>query len=98
MVNGETISRSEFTVMAFQTADNVITIGNQTAGTDGDVVFLEYMGGFQTGISGTGILYPDGSETQRTGVKIDIEVKPTIEGLKQGRDEILDKAIQVASE
>ncbi len=98
MVNEQSQSRSEFTAMAFQTADNVITIGNQTAGADGDVVRLEYMGGYRTIITGIGILYPDGSETQRIGVKIDIEVKPTINGLSQGRDEVLEKAIELASE
>jgi len=98
LVSEASISRSEFTAMAFQTADNVITVGNQTAGADGDVVIFEYMGGFRTAISGNGILYPDGSETQRKGIKIDIMVKPTINGLKQGRDEVLEKAIELASE
>lgn len=98
LVNEDSLSLSEFTAMAFQTADNVITVGNQTAGADGDVVVFEYLGGFRTAISGNGIAYPDGSESQRKGVKIDIEVKPTINGLRQGRDEILEKAIELASE
>ena len=98
LVNDESISRSEFTVMAFQTADNVITVGSQTAGADGDVVIFEYIGGYKTAISGNGILYPNSSETQRKGIKIDIEVKPTINGLRQGRDEILEKAIELAYE
>lgn len=98
LVNEESLSRAEFTAMAFQTADNIITIGNQSAGADGDVVVFEYLGGYRTSISGNGILYPDGSETQRKGVKIDFEVKPTIKGLKKGRDEVLEKAIELASE
>jgi C-terminal processing protease CtpA/Prc len=98
LVNEDSLSLSEFTAMAFQTADNIITIGNQTAGADGDVVVFEYLGGFRTGISGNGILYPDGSESQRKGIKIDVEVKPTINGMKQGRDEILEKAIEIAKE
>ena len=98
LVNEESLSRSEFTAMAFQTADNVITVGNQTAGADGDVVIFEYMGGYRTSISGNGILYPDGTETQRKGVKINVEIKPTINGLRQGRDEVLEKAIQIANE
>nr|WP_315177168.1 S41 family peptidase [uncultured Flavobacterium sp.] len=98
LVNDESISRSEFTAMALQTADDVITIGNQTAGADGDVVIFEYIGGYKTAISGNGILYPDKTETQRKGIKIDIKIKPTIEGLKQGRDEILDKAIELGYE
>ncbi|MBC2846555.1 S41 family peptidase [Winogradskyella flava] len=98
VVNEASLSRSEFTAMAFQAADNIITVGNQTAGADGDVAIFEFLGGYRTAISGNGILYPDGTETQRKGVKIDIEVKPTITGLKQGRDELLEKAIELASD
>ncbi len=43
-------------------------------------------------ISGIGIYYPDGTETQRKGVKIDVVVNPTIKGIKAGRDELLEKA------
>jgi C-terminal processing protease CtpA/Prc len=84
--------------MAFQTADNVITVGNQTAGADGNVVVFDFTGGFRTAMSGLGFQYPDGTESQRKGVKIDVEVKPTIKGLRQGRDEVLEKAIELASE
>lgn len=98
LVNEASMSLSEFTAMAFQTANNVTTIGSQTAGADGDLVVFEYIGGFRTAFSGNGILYPDGSETQRQGIKIDVEVNPTINGLRQGRDEVLEKAIELASE
>ena len=96
LVKEESLSRSEFTAMAFQTADNVITVGNQTAGADGDVTVFKYIGGYRTAISGNGILYPNGTEAQRKGVKIDIEIKPTINGLRNGRDEVLEKAIEIA--
>ena len=56
------------------------------------------VGGFKTKISGVGIFYPDGTETQRKGVKIDIEVKPTIRRIVEGRDEVLDRAIEFVNE
>jgi C-terminal processing protease CtpA/Prc len=98
LVNGNSLSLSEFTAMAFQTADNIITIGNQTAGADGRNIAIEYLGGYTTRFSGYGIIYPDGTESQRNGVKIDIEIKPTINGLRDGRDEILEKAIEIANQ
>lgn len=98
LVDDYSKSLSEFTAMAFQTSDNTITIGSQTAGADGDVVMFEFFGGFPTTMSGNGVLYPDGTETQRKGVKIDVIVKPTISGLLQGKDEVLEKAIELASE
>jgi len=98
LVDDNSLSLSEFTAMAFQTADNIITIGNQTAGADGRNIAIEYLGGYTTRFSGYGIMYPDGTESQRNGVKIDIEIKPTINGLRDGRDEILEKAIEIANQ
>ena len=95
LVNSQTISYAEFTTMSFQTYDNVITIGSQTCAADGDVSRIGLVGGFKTGISGTGIFYPDGTETQRVGVKIDVVIKPTIAGIQQGRDEVLEKALDL---
>ena len=45
--------------------------------------------------SGLGVLYPDGTETQRTGVRIDKVMKPTIKATIEGRDELLDEAIRM---
>ena len=33
------------------------------------------------------------SETQRIGIIPDIEAKPTIKGIQEGRDEVLERAI-----
>ncbi|WP_405415289.1 S41 family peptidase [Maribacter sp. Asnod1-A12] len=91
-------SQREFTAMCLQTGDNVTTIGSQTSGADGNVVVFNMVGGYRTQITGAGIFYPDGTETQRNGVRIDIEVNSTIEGIKNGKDEILERAIQFANE
>ena len=55
-------------------------------------------GRIQTAISGIGVLYPDGSESQQVGVKIDKQVKPTIAGVKAGRDELLEEAVKMINE
>lgn len=93
LVNETTQSQAEFTAMCLQTGDNVTTIGSQTSGADGNISVIPMVGGYKTAISGLGIFYPDGTETQRKGVKIDLEVKPTIQGIQEGRDEVLEKAI-----
>jgi C-terminal processing protease CtpA/Prc len=78
--------------MAFQSSPNVKVIGSTTAGADGNVSQIILPGGISTMFSGIGVLYPDGTQTQRKGVKIDIEVKPTVKGIKAGIDEPLEKA------
>ncbi len=90
-------SLAEFTIMCLQAGDNVTTVGNQTSGADGNVSIFEILGEHKTAFSGIGIFYPDGTETQRKGIRIDIEVNPTLEGVKTGKDEILEKAIEIAN-
>lgn len=97
LVNETTQSHAEFTAMILQTGDNVTTIGSQTSGADGDVDIFELVGGYKTAISGIGIFYPDGTETQRKGIKVDIEIKPTIQGIIDGKDEVLEKAIEYSN-
>ncbi|EHQ28536.1 peptidase S41 [Mucilaginibacter paludis DSM 18603] len=92
IVNAITQSQAEYTTMAFQSSPNVKVIGSITAGADGNVSDIVLPGGISTMISGLGVLYPDGTETQRIGVKIDEQVEPTIAGVKAGRDELLERA------
>jgi C-terminal processing protease CtpA/Prc len=94
LVNEFSISQSEFTAMAFKAAKNSIVIGSTTAGADGNVSGITLPGGLTTSISGLGIYYPDGTETQRVGIIPDIFITPTIEGIKSGKDELLEKAIE----
>ncbi len=93
LVDEFTLSRAEFTAMALQTAPNSTVIGSQTAGADGDVSFFYLPGGIGTCFSGIGVYYPDGSHTQRVGIVPDIEVRPTITGIRAGSDEVLLRAI-----
>ncbi len=94
LIDESTQSQAEFTVMAFQTAPNVKCVGSQTAGADGNVSIITFPGELKTKMTGIGVYYPDGRETQRIGIVPDIEVKPTIKGIKEGRDEVMDKAIE----
>lgn len=94
LVNETTQSTAEYHTMAFQKAPNAKVFGSQTAGADGDVSYITLPGKISTGISGIGVYYPDGKETQRIGIVPDIEVKPTIEGIKNNKDEVLEKAVE----
>jgi hypothetical protein len=95
LVNEKTQSQAEYTTMAFKVAPNATVIGSTTAGADGNVSEMYLPGGISSKISGIGVYYPDGSETQRIGIVPDIEIKPTIKGIKEGKDELLEKAIEI---
>jgi carboxyl-terminal processing protease len=94
LVNESTISHAEWTTMALQTVPGSVTIGSQTAGADGNVSRIIWPGNVNHAMTGLGIFYPDGSPTQRVGVKVDIEVRPTVEGIREDRDEVLERAIK----
>ena len=94
LLNEFSISQSEWTAMGLQTADNCTIIGSQTAGADGNVSHIDFIKDYDAPFSGIGVYYPDGRETQRIGIIPDIEIKPTILGIQQGKDEVLDRAIQ----
>tara|TARA_R110001583_G_scaffold118679_1_gene270119 strand:- start:4235 stop:6541 length:2307 start_codon:yes stop_codon:yes gene_type:complete len=95
LVNQLSQSQSEYTSMAFKAGDNVTIIGGTTAGADGNVSNIYLPGGLKTSISGIGVYYPNGTETQRVGIVPDTEVKPTIKGIREGKDELLEKAIEI---
>ena len=95
LLNEITQSQAEYTAMAFKAGDNTTIIGSTTAGADGNVSAIMLPGGLRTMISGIGVYYPDGRETQRVGILPDVEVKPSIQGIREGRDELLEKAVEV---
>ncbi|MBP5649686.1 MAG: peptidase S41 [Bacteroidales bacterium] len=94
LINEESQSHAEFCTMMYRTLPNSIVIGNTTAGADGNVVGIQLPGGVCSYFSGIGIYYPDGTETQRVGIIPDIYVWPTVQGIRDGRDEILEKALE----
>ncbi|MDL2308014.1 hypothetical protein LJC68_03075 [Bacteroidales bacterium OttesenSCG-928-B11] len=94
LINELTQSHAEFSAMAYRNASKARVFGLPTAGADGDISEIYLPGGLRTNITGIGIYYPDGGETQRIGILPDIEVRPTIKGIKENRDEVLEKAIE----
>jgi C-terminal processing protease CtpA/Prc len=95
LINETTQSQAEYTTMALRVAPQVTVIGSTTAGADGDVSTIILPGNVRTMISGIGVYYPDGRETQRVGIVPDLEMRPTMQGIKNGVDELLNKAIEV---
>ncbi|MES2515783.1 MAG: S41 family peptidase [Bacteroidota bacterium] len=95
LVNETSQSSAEFHAMAYRVHPNATVIGSTTAGADGNVSVFYLPGGIRTMISGIGVYYPNGKETQGVGIVPDIEIKPTIKGIKEGKDEVLEKAIEL---
>ncbi|WP_281322214.1 S41 family peptidase [Flavobacterium aestivum] len=97
LVNEKTFSHGEYTAMGLQVAPNATIIGSQTAGADGANAKFEVIKGFPTSFTCYGVFYPNKKETQRIGIVPNIEVKQTIKGIQEGKDEVLDRAIRYSN-
>ena len=95
VVNEWVQSSAECLCMAFQKYFNSITIGNATSGTDGNISYIKFPGNLTYSFSGIGVYYPDGTPTQRVGLKIDRRIFPSINAVRDGKDDFLEKAIEI---
>ena len=96
LVDEISMSQAEYTAMALRAAPNSIVVGSTTVGADGNVSSIPLPGAVNSMMSGIGIFYPDGTPTQRVGIVPDLEVWPTIAGVRAGRDEVLEAGVGFA--
>lgn len=96
LVDETSQSQAEYTAMGFRSAPGAIVVGSTTAGADGNVSAIPLPGGLRAMISGIGVFYPDKRPTQQIGIVPDLVVHPTIEGIRAGRDEVLEAALEAA--
>lgn len=88
-------SQAEHTALFFEAARPDITfIGMPTAGANGDVTNLILPGNIKVSFSGHGVRHADGRQLQRLGIQPTIKVAPSIRGIIQSKDEILDAALK----
>ena len=89
------MSAGETCAMFLQSHENATVIGTNTAGANGNVIYIPLPGYLRATFSSVGVAYPNGEIIQKQGVKIDHIVKPTLDGVKQGKDELLEYAVEM---
>ena len=95
LMNETSQSQSEFTVMALRQSPNAVVVGSPSIGADGNVVKISLPGRVNMYMSGLGVFTPEGGQTQRVGLTPDVECYPTVEGLRDNRDELIEKAVEI---
>lgn len=98
VVDHNTQSYMEYSTMMLQNIPGMITLGNQTSGADGTVTSIPLPGEVTVVFTSLDWHYPDGSRCQGVGVRIDEVVTPTLKGIREGRDELLERAIELAKQ
>lgn len=98
LIDEHSQSASEYAAMLVQNGEKVALMGENTIGSNGFCLILPIPGGNMVMYTAQGIYTPDGGQTQRIGVSPDIEVKRTIQGIKEGKDEMLEAAVEYIQE
>lgn len=94
VTDGRAVSATETALQIFQVHRLGVLIGEPSAGTNGNVGWLSLPGGFSVRFSGLRVAYADGTSMQGRGIVPDEIVHPTLEGIRAGRDEILEAGIR----
>ncbi len=94
LINAQAISAAEHLCLQLEAAANPTFIGSPTRGADGEVTTLLLPGNIHANFSAMQARHADGRPLQRVGILPDIWVEPTIKGLREGRDEVLERAVE----
>jgi C-terminal processing protease CtpA/Prc len=93
LIDERTQSQAEHTGLFFEAANNTKFVGSHTSGANGSVTNFVVPGGVNISFTGASVSHADGRQLQRIGLVPDIEVKPTVKGNQEGRDEVLEAAV-----
>jgi len=93
LIDEGTASQGEYTVMGLEQHPGAVKIGSQTRASDGNVSRIYLPGGISVSMTALGVYYPDGTPTQRIGLVPDLYVVPTIQGIRDGVDQVLQEAM-----
>ncbi|MCT4637985.1 MAG: S41 family peptidase [Bacteroidales bacterium] len=72
-----------------------LIVGENSAGTNGDVNIFSLTGGYKLYFTGMKVTKLDGTRFHGIGISPDYEVHKTIEGVRAGKDEFMEKAVDV---
>ena len=94
LIDERTQSQAEHTGLFLEAANGTKFIGSPTAGANGDVTTVLLPGGLRMSFSGHSVRHADGRQLQRIGLVAAVPVRPTIAGVRAGRDEVLERAMR----
>ena len=98
IIDGSAISYAESFMGYIEGYKLATIVGQPTAGTNGDINPFRLPGGISISWTGLKVLKHDGSQHHGIGILPNVYVNKTIQGIKEGKDEFLEKAIEIAKQ
>jgi C-terminal processing protease CtpA/Prc len=96
LIDERTEGPAEHAALIFQAATEATFVGSPTNGTNGDTTAIQLPGGLTLRFSAHDVRRGDGSKLQRVGIQPHVAATPTVRGLRNGRDDMLEKALDLA--
>ena len=96
LINEATFAHSE--IFAMHVVPNVTIIGSEIISSYFYYTTIILLGNIYTLMTGTGLYTPDGRDMLYRGIQLDVELKPTLQGIIEGSDELIEKAIEIINE
>jgi C-terminal processing protease CtpA/Prc len=97
LTDGRAISYAESYMGIIEAYKLAEIVGETTAGTNGNVNPFVLPGGYRVVWTGMKVLKHDGSRHHGVGIQPTVPVSRTIRGVREKRDEQLERAIEIVS-
>ncbi|SHG60852.1 S41 family peptidase [Massilia sp. CF038] len=92
LIDERTQSQAEDLALDLEAVAPITFVGTPSAGADGDLRQIALPGWVYVSFSGYEVTHADGAQLQRVGVTPHVHVAPTLDGIRAGRDEVLERA------
>jgi len=94
LIDERTKGEAEYTGLCLEAANNTAFVGSASAGADGEIGSFVAPGGITITFSSTDVRHGNAGKLQRLGLQPAESVSPTVAGIRTGRDEVLERAIE----
>jgi C-terminal processing protease CtpA/Prc len=93
LIDDRAISHAEHSCLFLAEASGATFVGSPTHGANGDITAMRLPGALRMWFTGAEVRHVDGRQLQKVGIQPDIVARPTLAGLRAGKDEVLDRAL-----
>jgi carboxyl-terminal processing protease len=90
-------SACEDFVMPLRTSERATVVGSRTSGSTGQPYMHDFGDRMSFRVSAKRVYFPDGSQFEGFGILPHVEVTPTAEDLRAGRDPVLERAEELVA-
>jgi C-terminal processing protease CtpA/Prc len=94
LVDERTIGSGEEAGLFLEAANKTDFVGSPTAGAHSVFTQFTVPGGVTVTFSGQDVRHANGGKLQRLGLQPNVTVAPTLTGIRTGKDEVLEKALE----